>query len=362
MYHDVFDLEKGITVENSLFIRALSQKSHERTPVWLMRQAGRYLPEYRAVRQNVKNFWELCQTPELACEVTLQPLRRYALDAAIVFSDILTIPQAMGFPLEFQEKRGPVFLNVFENESSRSKIQLEGIHDRLDYVYQTVRMVRQNMPKDIPLIGFSGSPWTLACYMIEGQSSREFDKVFSMMYRHPQLLNDLLASLSTVVAEYLIHQAQSGAQALMIFDTWGGLLPASAIAPFNFNHTQKIVEKVRLACPNTPVLVFSKGCGFWLPHLAKLGCQGLGLDWTIDMGTARQMVQDKVCLQGNLHPKVLLQSHEVIRQEVKRVIESYGQGWGHVFNLGHGITPDVPPDAVQVLIEAVREYSTRYKK
>lgn len=362
MYDDAFDLGKGMMLEDSLFIRALSQKPHERTPVWLMRQAGRYLPEYRAVRQNVKNFWELCQTPELACEVTLQPLRRYHLDAAIVFSDILTIPNAMGFPLEFQEKRGPVFQKVFENEGSKLQINLEDIHERLDYVYQTVRLVRQHMPKDIPLIGFSGSPWTLACYMIEGQSSREFDKVFSMMYRNPQLLQHLLSSLAEVVAQYLIYQAQAGAQALMIFDTWGGLLPASMIEAFNLAYTQEIIRKVRQACPHIPILAFSKGCGFWLPQLAQLGCQGLGLDWTVDLGIARKLVEDKVCLQGNLHPKVLLQPTDVIRQEVKKVIDSYGHGWGHVFNLGHGITPDVSPDAVQVLIDAVREFSMPYKK
>jgi uroporphyrinogen decarboxylase len=353
---------KGITVENSLFIRALNRQTHDRTPVWLMRQAGRYLPEYREIRNKVKDFWELCQTPELACEVTLQPLRRYALDAAIVFSDILTIPHAMGFSLAFQEKKGPVFEKVFDHEHALKDIQLENIHEHLSYVYETVAMVRKNMPQDIPLIGFAGSPWTLACYMIEGQSSREFDKVFAMMYRHPVLLKGLLSCLATVISEYLIRQAQAGAQALMIFDTWGGLLPADSILPFNLMHTEQIIQNVRAVCPNTPIIMFSKGCGFWLPQMSHLGCQALGVDWTVDLSVARHMVDDRVCLQGNLHPKVLLQSHDVIRREVQQVIAGYGHGWGHVFNLGHGITPDVPPDAVKVIIDAVYDFSRPYKK
>jgi len=348
---------EGIPVENSLFIRALNRQSHDRTPVWLMRQAGRYLPEYREIRQKVRDFWELCQTPELACEVTLQPLRRYALDAAIVFSDILTIPHAMGFSLAFQEKKGPVFEKVFNHENALKDIQVDNIHERLAYVYDTVAMVRKNMPKDIPLIGFAGSPWTLACYMIEGQSSRDFDKVFQFLYHHPESMHELLNILADVVSAYLIKQAQSGAQALMIFDTWGGIMPALNYQRFNLNYIHKIVHSIRAACPETPVVVFGKGTAHWLPEIAQTGCQGISLDWTVDLAKARQLVGDKVALQGNLHPKVLLQSDEVIVREITQLLHSYGAGPGHVFNLGHGITPDVRPDAVQVLIETVRNVS-----
>jgi uroporphyrinogen decarboxylase len=348
--------------QDSLLIRALNRQPVERTPVWLMRQAGRYLPEYRATRAIAKSFWGLCQNPSLACEVTLQPLRRYELDAAIVFSDILTIPHALGLTLEFQEKRGPVFHQVITDEKSVQSLQVEGVQQRLQYVFDTVNLVRRSMPSHIPLFGFTGSPWTLACYMLEGQSTRDFHQVFKFLYQQPQLLQTLLTILQDVVAEYLITQAHAGAQALMIFDTWGGILPAEAFRQFDLHNLKYIVDKVRQACPTIPVVVFSKGAGFWLSELADLGCQGLGLDWTVDLAKARQWVGDRVSLQGNLHPQVLLQDAKTIRQQVKQLIESYGDAPGHVFNLGHGITPDVPPEAVQVLIDAVREFSTQIKK
>ena len=348
--------------QDSLLIRALNRQPVERTPVWLMRQAGRYLPEYRKTRAQAKSFWGLCQNPEYACEVTLQPLRRYALDAAIVFSDILTIPHALGLTVDFLEKKGPVFQKVISDEHSIEQLHVEGVLERLDYVFQTLRLVRQEMPSSLPLFGFSGSPWTLACYMIEGQSTRDFTKVFNFLYQKPALLAKLLDLLTQVVAEYLIAQAKAGAQALMIFDTWGGILPAHAFQMYDLNHMAIIVSKVRAHCPDIPVVVFSKGAGFWLSDMANLGCQGLSLDWTVDLGKARALVGDKVSLQGNLHPMVLLQDHATIRKEVKRLIESYGDAPGHVFNLGHGITPDVPPDAVGVLIDAVHEYSIKIKK
>lgn len=348
--------------EDSLLIRALNRKPVERTPVWLMRQAGRYLPEYRQTRAIAKNFWGLCQNPELACEVTLQPLRRYQLDAAIVFSDILTIPHALGLDLEFQEQKGPVFHKVITDENSLKQLTLDGVLERLDYVFQTVRLVRSEMPQDIPLFGFSGSPWTLACYMIEGQGSKDFNLAFNFLYQQPQVLKQLLSMLSEVVADYLIAQANAGAQALMIFDTWGGILPAQAFREFDLSNLKQIVTKVRKHCPHIPVVVFSKGAGFWLNELADTGCQGLGLDWTVDLGMARARVGDRVSLQGNLHPKVLLQDKATIRAHVKQLINSYGNAPGHIFNLGHGITPDVPPEAVQYLIEAVEEYSMALKK
>jgi uroporphyrinogen decarboxylase len=348
--------------QDSLLIRALNRQPVERTPVWLMRQAGRYLPEYRATRAIAKSFWGLCQNPDLACEVTLQPLRRYELDAAIVFSDILTIPHALGLTLEFQEKRGPVFHHVITNEQSVQALEVDGVQQRLQYVFDTVNLVRRSMPAHIPLFGFTGSPWTLACYMLEGQSTRDFHQVFKFLYQQPEVLQHLLHVLQDVVADYLIAQVDAGAQALMIFDTWGGILPAEAFKQFDLQQLKHIVDKVKLACPHTPLVVFSKGAGFWLPELADLGCQGLGLDWTVDLGKARQLVGNRVSLQGNLHPQVLLQDAATIRQQVKQLIESYGDAPGHVFNLGHGITPDVPPEAVQVLIDAVREYSTAIKK
>jgi uroporphyrinogen decarboxylase len=365
MYHHGFNLSGDVmddTFQESLLIRALNRKPVERTPVWLMRQAGRYLPEYRKTREIAKSFWGLCQNPELACEVTLQPLRRYHLDAAIVFSDILTIPHAMGFELDFLEKQGPVFHQVFKNADSLKQIKLDGILERLDYVFETVRLVRDNMPAHLPLFGFSGSPWTLACYMIEGKSTREFNAVFDFLYQQPNVLNKLLQMLADVVADYLIAQAHAGAQALMIFDTWGGILPAQAFRDFDLAQLSYIVQKVKGACPKVPVVIFSKGAGFWLPELASTNCDGLGLDWTVDLGRARDLVGHQVSLQGNLHPKVLLQDKKIIRQHVKQLIESYGDAPGHIFNLGHGITPDVPPEAVQILIEAVAEYSSDVKK
>jgi uroporphyrinogen decarboxylase len=349
-------------LKESLLIRALHRQPVERTPVWLMRQAGRYLPEYRQTRLEAKSFWGLCQTPELACEVTLQPLRRYELDASIVFSDILTVPQALGLNIEFQEKRGPIFEKVIDNERSVRELKCDGVIERLDYVFETIRHVRSAMPKHLPLFGFSGSPWTLACYMIEGQGSREFDKVFGLMYKAPQLMHQLLTILADVVSQYLIAQVKAGVQALMLFDTWGGVLPAYPFQAFDLEYLKRIVLQVKESCSDIPLVVFSKGAGFWLPQLAQLGCQGLSLDWTIDLGLAREKLGHQVSLQGNLHPKVLLQEKSIIREEVKRLIDSFGNHPGHIFNLGHGITPDVHPDAVYHLIDAVRDYSMAIKK
>lgn len=346
-------------LQNSLLMRALRREPVERTPIWLMRQAGRYLPEYRKTRAEAGSFWSLCQTPELACEVTLQPLRRYALDASIVFSDILTIPQALGMDLQFLEQQGPVFAQVIREPQDILALRTEDAIARLDYVFATVSLVRQNLPTDVPLFGFSGSPWTLACYMIEGRGSREFEAVFRLLYQQPTLMQALINTLTPLVSDYLIAQAKAGAQALMIFDTWGGILPATAFLQFDLSSLRAIVQRVNQACPEVPVVVFSKGAGFWLPELAKLGCQGLGLDWTVDLGRARALVGEQVSLQGNLHPKVLLQDAGVIRQEAKQLLTSFGAAPGHVFNLGHGITPDVAPDAVSILIEAVHEFSTR---
>ncbi len=321
-----------------------------------MRQAGRYLPEYRKVRAEAKSFWTLCKTPELACEVTLQPLRRYDLDAAIVFSDILTIPDAIGFELQFEEKKGPVFQNTFRTTADLKQLKQQDAMSRLTYVFDAVAMCRANMPSHLPLIGFAGSPWTLACYMVEGQSSKSFSEIFQMLYRAPDLIRHLLDILRELVADYLIEQVNHGANALMIFDTWGGILPSDAYQMLNLQDFEYIVQRIKAVHPDIPVVIFGKNNGFYLQELAATGCQGIGIDWTVDIAKANALVGDKVSLQGNLHPEVLKQSPEVIQKEALKILQAYGNGPGHVFNLGHGITPDVPPEAVEVLIETVHQY------
>lgn len=345
--------------QNSTFIQALNRQNQGPTPIWLMRQAGRYLPEYRQVRGRAGDFWTLCKTPELACEVTLQPLRRYNLDAAIVFSDILTIPDAIGFDLKFEEKKGPIFSRTLRCEGDLKSFELEDAMSRLTYVFDTVALCRQHMPEHIPLIGFSGSPWTLACYMIEGQGSRDFNEVFNLLYKAPKLMRKVLNILRELVAQYLIEQVNYGANALMIFDTWGGILPALFYKELNLNDFEYIVSRIKQIHPNIPVVIFGKNNGFYLEELAATGCQGIGIDWTVDMTKAKALVGDKVCLQGNLHPQVLKQSPIVIQQEAIQILDAYGQGFGHVFNLGHGITPDVPPEAVEILIETVHDYQKK---
>ena len=345
--------------QDTLLLRALNCQPVERTPVWLMRQAGRYLPEYRKVRQQVKDFWELCQTPELACEVTLQPLRRYDLDASIVFSDILTIPQALGLDIAFKESKGPVFNHIIHDKQSIEDLRVEGVMERLEYVFQTVKLCRQSLPQHVPLFGFSGSPWTLACYMLEGQSSRDFDKVFKFLFQSPENMRLLLDKLTTVICDYLIEQVAHGVQALMLFDTWGGILPALQFVEFDWVYLQKITNTLKKRCPETPLVIFSKGTGCHLTQLAQLTCHGLSLDWTVNLGLARKIVGPQMALQGNLHPKILLQSPDVIVREITGLLDAYGQKTGHIFNLGHGITPDVPPDAVHVLIDTVRQVSSK---
>jgi len=343
--------------QNSLLIRALKRQPVERIPVWLMRQAGRYLPEYRAVRRQVRDFWELCQTPELACEVTLQPLRRYDLDASIVFSDILTIPQALGLDLHFLEKQGPVFTKTIDSSAAIANLQLDGVLDRLEYVFKTVSLCRRSLPSHVPLFGFAGSPWTLACYMIEGQSSREFDKVFNFLYTNPASMHQLLSVLAQIISDYLVAQVQAGAQAVMLFDTWGGIMPSAGYQEFNMPYCRRIIANFKAAYPDVPLVIFGKGTGHRLTEIAALGCDAISLDWTVDLKSARQLVGDKVALQGNLHPKVLMQSDAVIIQEITKLINAYGTGPGYVFNLGHGITPDVRPEAVDIIIQTVKELS-----
>jgi uroporphyrinogen decarboxylase len=325
-----------------------------------MRQAGRYLPEYRAVRARAGDFLSLCKNKELACEVTLQPLRRFALDAAILFSDILTIPDAMGLGLHFMEGEGPCFKYPVRELSTIEALTVPNPFDELAYVMDAARLIRKEMPSELPLIGFSGSPWTLACYMVEGGASRDFKHILHLMYTQPQALHLLLAKLEAAVIDYLSAQVTAGVNALMIFDTWGGILAPKCYGDFSLYYMTRIVAALKKKHPAVPVILFTKGGGNGLQQMALSGCAALGLDWTVDIGAARKKVGDQVALQGNLDPSVLLTNPECIRREVSQILSSYGKGSGHVFNLGHGITPDVPVDNVSALIDAVAALSPQY--
>jgi uroporphyrinogen decarboxylase len=349
-------IEKDIkSPVDSLFIRTIHKKDANRTPVWLMRQAGRYLPEYRRVRAQAGDFLTLCKTPTLACEVTLQPLARFDLDAAILFSDILTIPDAMGLGLHFVEGEGPCFERPLRTFAEIQQLSTRPLLEKLQYVMDAARLIRASMPAHLPLIGFSGSPWTLACYMIEGRSSRTFSQAIQWMYTAPEQMHVLLSTLTTAVTDYLLAQVAAGADVLMLFDTWGGLLSSGCYFDFSLHYMRKIVHILKEKLPHIPVILFTKGGGSWLTKMADTGCDVVGLDWSVDLSIARQLVGGRVALQGNLDPAVLLTNPECIVREVRRVLAAYGQGSGHVFNLGHGITPDVPPEHVQVMVEAVHQ-------
>jgi uroporphyrinogen decarboxylase len=349
-------------LENDLLLRALCREAVERTPVWIMRQAGRYLPEYLATRAQAGSFMNLCQTPELACEVTLQPLRRFALDAAIIFSDILTIPDAMGLELYFVGGEGPRFRHPVQSAAEIRKLPRPDVGGSLRYVMDAVTLTRRELGGKVPLIGFSGSPWTLATYMIEGGSSKSFSKAKQLLYQEPAAAHELLGKLADTVTDYLNAQIDSGAQAVQIFDTWGGALSAEAYLEFSLAYMQRIVEGLRRESEGrrVPVILFSKGCNTQLEALARTGCDALGVDWTITLQEARRRVGARVGLQGNLDPAILLADQDVIRREASRVLQSFGAGNGHVFNLGHGITPDVDPDNLAALIAAVRELSPAF--
>ena len=347
---------------NDRFLKALAGQPVDATPIWIMRQAGRYLPEYRATRAKVNGFMELCANPELACEVTLQPLARFDLDAAIVFSDILTIPHAMGLGLHFVEGEGPKFERPITH---RDQIYDLGVPDPevdLRYVMDTLRTVRRELSGRVPLIGFSGSPWTLASYMIEGQSPGEFRRAKRLLFDAPGDLHRLLEILTESVTSYLSAQVAAGAQALMLFDTWGGVLNDRAYLEFSLQYMKTIVGNLQKleASQSTPVIVFTKGGGQWLSEISQCGSAGIGLDWTVNLTQARATVAGRCALQGNMDPCVLYASPAVIREEVGRILEAYGPGSGHVFNLGHGIHPQVDPEHVAVLVEAVHELSVAY--
>ena len=341
-------------MKNDNFLRALLRQPTDHTPIWIMRQAGRYLPEYNATRKKAGSFLALAKNPELACEVTLQPLDRFALDAAILFSDILTIPDAMGLGLYFAEGEGPKFERTVRTEEEVRKLPLASM-DELRYVFDAVSLIRKSLDGRVPLIGFSGSPFTLACYMIEGGGSDDFRRVKSMLYARPDLLHAILEKNAQSVTAYLNAQIAAGAQAVMVFDTWGGALSDAAYREFSLAYAKKVFAGVtRTAEGRTvPRIFFTKGGGLWLEAMADCGADALGLDWTVDIAAARAAVGSRVALQGNLDPLVLLTDPETVAREASAIVRAAGPAPGHVFNLGHGIVPGTPPENVAALVEAV---------
>jgi len=350
---------------NDTFLRACLRQPTDHTPMWLMRQAGRYLPEYRATRARAGSFMGLATNPQYATEVTLQPLERYALDAAILFSDILTVPDAMGLGLSFAEGEGPRFAHPLRDEADVARLAVPDM-DKLRYVFDAVASIRKALAGRVPLIGFSGSPWTLACYMVEGRGSDDYRLVKTMMYSRPDLMQRILDINARAVAAYLNAQIDAGAQAVMVFDSWGGVLADGMFQRFSLHHTQQVVAALKRDSDGrrVPVIVFTKGGGPWLEQIAGIGADVVGLDWTVNLGAARAAVGDRVALQGNLDPNVLFAPPEVVQQQAIAVLDSFGAPqradgrWdGHVFNLGHGISQHTPPDHVSALVEAVQRHS-----
>lgn len=346
-------------LQNDRLLRVLQKQPVDRTPIWVMRQAGRYLPEYRKTRQQAGSFMQLCQTPELACEVTLQPLARYPLDAAIIFSDILTIPDAMGLGLYFEEGVGPKFKQLANDEASIAKLPVLDPNIELRYVMDAIRLTKQSLQNKVPLIGFAGSPWTIATYMVEGGPTKTHATIKKMMYRQPALLQQLLDCLVENISQYLLAQVEAGADCLMIFDTWGGVLGQAEYHQFSLQPMAEIVERLQ-AKTQIPLTLFSKNGGKYLTEIAATGCHGIGLDWTADLGFARREVGHQVALQGNLDPCVLYAEPKMIRERVYQLLQSFGVGEGHIFNLGHGIYPDVSTEHMAALIEAVHALSPQF--
>lgn len=348
---------------NDIFLRALLREPVPHTPVWLMRQAGRYLPEYNRTRARAGSFLGLAQSPEHACEVTLQPLERYDLDAAILFSDILTVPHAMGLGLTFAEGEGPRFAAPVRTEADVAKLAVPDMAD-LRYVFDAVALIRRELAGKAPLIGFAGSPWTVGCYMVEGASSTDYRTIKTMLYRRPDLLHRLLDVNARATCLYLNAQIQAGAQAVMIFDSWGGVLADGLFQEFSLAYTRRVVEGLIRSHEGrrVPVIVFTKGGGPWLEDIAACGCDAVGLDWTARLASARARTADKVALQGNLDPMALFGDEASIRAQVRRVIDDFGPvgRGGHVFNLGHGISRYTPPEAVSILVDEVHAYSPAF--
>ncbi len=351
-------------LKNDRFLKALLKEPVDRTPVWMMRQAGRYLPEYRETRAQAGDFMSLCKNADLACEVTLQPLERYPLDAAILFSDILTIPDAMGLGLYFETGEGPKFKRTIRSEKDLDLLTTPKMDDELGYVMRAVSTIRKELNGRVPLIGFTGSPWTLATYMIEGGSSKDFRHAKAMIYNQPEVMHALLDQLSNVVIDYLNAQIEAGAQAVQIFDSWGGALSHSAYLEFSLQYMKKIIAGLKREHEGrkVPVIMFTKGGGQWLDAMADSGADALGLDWTTSLTSARKQVGDKVALQGNMDPSVLYAKPDRIREEVESILSEYGHGTGHVFNLGHGIHQFADPANAGAFVEAVAELSPKYHR
>lgn len=355
-----------MTIKNDLYLRALKGEKVERTPIWVMRQAGRYLPEYRAVRKQAGDFLTLCKTPELACEVTMQPIDRFGLDAAILFSDILTIPDAMGLELVLEEGVGPVFNKPVRSISDIDKLGVPDPEVELSYVMDAVRVIRSELNDRVPLIGFTGSPWTLASYMVEGSGSKEFRRIKGLMFEDPAATHRLLQIVTTSVITYLKAQVSAGAQSLMVFDTWGGMLSTENYQTYSLAYMQQIVTALKEdeACSQIPIVLFTKGGGQWLELMADTGCDGLGLDWTVDLAQAKARVGSRVVLQGNMDPVVMNTGPEQVVLEAKKVLNAYGThvdgDKGHIFNLGHGIQPFAQPDNMQALVTEVQSSSAQY--
>lgn len=353
-------------LKNDLYLRTLRGEKVERTPIWVMRQAGRYLPEYRATRQRAGDFLSLCKSPEMACEVTMQPIDRFGLDAAILFSDILTIPDAMGLELVLEEGIGPVFNKPIRSQAEIDALGVPDMEQDLGYVMDAVRVIRKELNGRVPLIGFTGSPWTLASYMVEGSGSKDFRRIKGLMYDAPDAAHKLLQIVTDSVIAYLKAQVAAGAQSLMVFDTWGGMLSTANYQTFSLQYMAQIVSAIKSDenCKDTPIVLFTKGGGQWLEMMADTGCDGLGLDWTVDIAQAKARVGDRVVLQGNMDPVVMNTGVAQVQAEAMKVLEGYGQhsadDKGHIFNLGHGIQPFAQPENMQALVETVQNKSATF--
>ncbi len=345
-----------MTTPSPRFLQALFRQPVDCTPVWLMRQAGRYLPEYRATRAQAGSFLKLCQTPELACEITLQPLRRFDFDAAILFSDILIVAEAMGLGLQVLEAQGPVITRPIRSAKEVASLPHFDPAEKLDYVLKTVQLLRMALQPNTPLIGFAGSPWTVAAYLVEGRGTKEFYLVRSMLYQAPEILHALLSYLAQATTAYLLAQVQAGAQALMLFDTWGNLLGPQHYLPFSLRYIKDIVCTLKQTVPHIPLILYSKNGGAFLKARADTGVHALGLDWRVDLNWARQTIGQQVALQGNLDPTVLYATPDVVRAEVKKTLMHVGANPGYIFNLGHGVPLDVPTDNIRVLVDTVHEF------
>ena len=344
-------------LKNDLFLKACKRQPVDRTPIWIMRQAGRYLPEYRAVREKV-DFLTLCKTPDLAAEVTIQPVDIIGVDAAIIFSDILIIPEAMGMHLEMNEGKGPIFHHPIRTEADAKILREIDPTKDLKYVLDAVSLTKKELNGRVPLIGFSGSPWTLLTYMVEGKGSKNFSWIKKLVYNNPKLAHSILDKLAKTVADYLSAKIQAGADAVQIFDTWGGILSQNDFQEFSLTYIAKVISQIKRK--DEPVIIFCKGVHFGMEQLANSGADVIGLDWTMNLGEVRSKIGNKVALQGNLDPTVLYAPKEKIREETVKVLRSFGEGSGHIFNLGHGILPDVAPENARALVDCVREESKAF--